>query len=448
MMLHEFKPYPKMKDSGIEWIGKIPERWEKKRISWSFKKIGSGTTPDSHDESYYDGHIPWVNSGDLNDGIISETSNYITKKALEDFSALKIFPKNTLIIAMYGATIGKLGILDIPSSTNQACCNLFDSEDVHYRFLFYWFLGFRSEIIFFGQGGGQPNINQDLIKNLRVWVPEISEQKKISEFLDKETSKIDFQIQNNQKLIELLKEKRQTTINQAVTKGLDPTVPMKDSGIEWIGEIPEHWEVVPIKKLARLQGGFAFESSDFVDEGILLLKIANVSQGKIIWDEKSYLSESYWNSYPEFQIRINDILLAMTRPVISSGLKVSIFDDDKKCLLNQRVGRFILKSKMESAYFYFLLNLQYVSEQINLRVSETLQPNISSEDIENIPICFTSSLIEQKQISTFLYKETVKIDSLISKTETQIQKLQEYRQSLISAAVTGKIDVRNCVDVS
>ena len=199
-------PNVRMKDSGIEWIGEIPEHWNNKKISWIFNIIGSGTTPSTSNLEYYDGDVPWVNTGDLNDGYLYETSKMITDLALKDYSTLKFYPIDTLLIAMYGATIGKLSITKIIATTNQACCALAQPKNVNIKFIFYWFLANRNHIIAMAYGGGQPNISQNLIKSLRINLPEKHEQNAIVNFLDQKTAEIDDLIADKEKLIELLQE--------------------------------------------------------------------------------------------------------------------------------------------------------------------------------------------------------------------------------------------------
>ncbi len=206
-----------MKDSGVEWIGEVPEHWEVNKLSQSFEQIGSGTTPKSGDETYYkDGTINWINTGDLNDGILTDCKRKVTIKALKDHS-LNIYPIGSIVIAMYGATIGKVSILNINGCTNQACCVLNKSKNLDIKFLFYWFLSKRNFIISLSYGGGQPNISQDTVKSLRVCAPPLSEQKAIADYLDTKTAQIDQIIQTINTQIEKLKELRKTLINDVVT---------------------------------------------------------------------------------------------------------------------------------------------------------------------------------------------------------------------------------------
>ena len=210
-------PEVEMKDSDIEWIGEVPVHWAMKKTTYVFKQIGSGTTPPSNDESFYDGHINWLQTGDLTDGIISKTSKKVTQKAIDQFSTLKIYPKGSLVIAMYGATIGKVGFLDIDTCTNQACCVLSSPNLVLVDFVYYWFLSAKQSIILMGYGGGQPNISQDTIRSLRLPVPSITEQQQIVTYLNEQTQLIDQTIQQEEQKIDLLKEYRQSMISEVVT---------------------------------------------------------------------------------------------------------------------------------------------------------------------------------------------------------------------------------------
>jgi len=211
-------PDAPMKDSGIEWLGEIPEHWEVKKINWSFENIGSGTTPKADNQLYYfNGNINWLLTGDLNDGEIYDTSKKITQKAIDDYGTLRVYPAESIVIAMYGATIGRLGMLKIETTVNQACCVL--SKPIYFdnKFAFYVLLAARPEIINMSYGGGQPNISQELIKSFRVPVPPINEQQLIVQHIESECSRIDFKKARTEELIELLTEYRTALISEAVT---------------------------------------------------------------------------------------------------------------------------------------------------------------------------------------------------------------------------------------
>ncbi|EHE9212950.1 restriction endonuclease subunit S [Campylobacter upsaliensis] len=210
-------PNIEFKDSGIEYLGLIPHHWEVVRSGLIYKNISSGTTPQSDNDEYYkNGNIFWINSGDLNDSVLTNSKNKITQKAMMAHSALKISPKGSLIIAMYGATIGKVSILGIDACTNQACCVLCESKYLNTRFVFYYFIAKRQDLISMAYGGGQPNISQDIIKNFKIPLPPLQEQKEIAAFLDSKVAQINSAIEKTKKQIELVKEYKNTLINEAI----------------------------------------------------------------------------------------------------------------------------------------------------------------------------------------------------------------------------------------
>lgn len=206
-----------MKDSGVEWIGKVPEHWKVMKTSLAFTHIGSGTTPSTSKNEYYedDGDF-WLQTGDLTDGIITDTSKKVSKIAIRECN-LKFYPTNSVVIAMYGATIGKMGLLQIECATNQACCVLPSNNHIDAKFTFYFFLSAKTDLLISAIGGGQPNISQDVIKKTKMIVPPLSEQQTIANYLDEECTKIDVQISNANHRIELLNELKQSIITEAVT---------------------------------------------------------------------------------------------------------------------------------------------------------------------------------------------------------------------------------------
>jgi type I restriction enzyme S subunit len=215
-------PDAPMKDSGIEWLGEVPEHWEVWKLSHAFDVIGSGTTPKSDNATFYDdGETAWVNTGDLNDGDLFDCEKRVTELALAEHSSLKIFPPGSLVIAMYGATIGKLARLQFSATVNQACCVFAGGVQVRSEFLFYWFTGLRQQIISLATGGGQPNISQEILRGLRLACPTHFEQTAIAAFLDHETAKINILTTEANRVIDLLKERRTALISAAVTGQID-----------------------------------------------------------------------------------------------------------------------------------------------------------------------------------------------------------------------------------
>lgn len=211
-----------MKDSGIEWLGEVPEHWNVWKMSHAVEQIGSGTTPNSGNTMYYEqGEIAWLNTGDLNDGELLDCEKRVTERAVLDHSSLKLYPSGSIVIAMYGATIGKLAILGFPATVNQACCVFAGMSQFVPKFLFYSLLSLRERIISMAVGGGQPNINQDILRNLRIACPDSEEQLEICAFLDQESKKIEALVVESQHTMDLLKERRSALISAAVMGKID-----------------------------------------------------------------------------------------------------------------------------------------------------------------------------------------------------------------------------------
>jgi type I restriction enzyme S subunit len=210
-------PKKEMIDSGIDWIGKTPKHWRKEKIFRAAEFVTSGGTPKStNEEYYYEGYIPWIQSGDLNDGYITETEKRITSEGLQNSSA-KLFPKDTLLVAMYGATIGKLGIQTMEAATNQACCAIFPVKRIALQYLYYFFLAIRDKYISDAYGGGQPNISQSLIKQTYFFVPDKKEQIEIYEFLDNELKKVNTVHTKIERQIETILNYKKSLIHEVVT---------------------------------------------------------------------------------------------------------------------------------------------------------------------------------------------------------------------------------------
>lgn len=184
-------PNAPLKDSGVSWIGEVPAHWETWKASHAFGLIGSGTTPKTEDRTYYDGDIPWVTTAELREREIADTTAKLTDRALAEHSTLKVYPPGTLLIAMYGATIGRLGILSTSACTNQARCAFAYPREIDTKFMYYWLRAHRASIIMLASGGGQPNVNQEALRSLRVPVPPESEQRAIVSHIENEMEQLD-----------------------------------------------------------------------------------------------------------------------------------------------------------------------------------------------------------------------------------------------------------------
>lgn len=214
-------PDVKMKDSGVEWIGEIPEMWKCTKLGWLYPNMGSGTTPDTNNLNYYsEGGYNWLQTGDLNDGVITDTSKHITELAVNE-RGMRIYPSESVVVAMYGATIGKVGLLSIDTTTNQACCVLPITENIYNRYTFYVMQSSKMSLISKSVGGGQPNISQTIIKEHKIPVPPLHEQQAIASYLDSKTSKIDSVIKSLEVQLNDLNALKQSIISEAVTGKID-----------------------------------------------------------------------------------------------------------------------------------------------------------------------------------------------------------------------------------
>lgn len=434
-----YSRYSAYKSSNDESIKEIPTHWKMWKVGHAFKTVGSGTTPSTDNIDYYDGDIPWVTTSELREKVIFNTTKKLTELALQNHSALTIYPPNTLLIAMYGATVGRLGILGIQACTNQACCALADSEILQTKFMYYWLWAQRNEIISLSSGGGQPNINQEKVRSLKVSTPPLEEQQAIVAFLDEKTKVIDQLISEKQALIQLLHEKRNALISHAVTKGLDPHAPLKDSGTIWFGEIPRDWQIMPLKFLTTKIIDGTHHTPTYVDEGVPFLRVTDIHGTEIDFDKVRRIpEEEHIDLIRRCNPQKGDLLLSKNGTI---GIPRVIDWDDEFSIF---VSLCLIKVRSElNVHFakYFFLS-QQIDAQINYGGKTNTITNLHLDKIQNF-IFPLPPYSEQVEIVANLDEQTNKYNELIAEVEAGIATLQEYRTALISAAVTGKIDVRN-----
>ena len=243
-----FPRYPAYKPSGVEWLGEVPEHWEVLPLKREFDVVG-GSTPKSDMQEYWDGDIQWITPADLSrlqSFEITKSIRTITAEGLNSCGATMV--QSGSVVVSTRAPIGSLGIAGIDLCTNQGCKALVPIHQISSRFTAY-FLGIATDALNIrGRGATFLEISGDELGAFKATLPPCQEQIQIATFLDHETAKLDALIAEQQRLIELLQEKRQAVISHAVTKGLNPDAPMKDSGVEWLREVPEHWEVGPVKR--------------------------------------------------------------------------------------------------------------------------------------------------------------------------------------------------------
>ena len=411
--------------------------WGIWKLSHAFDRIGSGTTPTSNDVSYYAdaGGTPWITTSELRENYIFSTQHQVSKEALEDFSALRVYRPGSLMIAMYGATIGRLGMTKIEATCNQACCVFEVSEQFSNRFLFYWLWHRRSDLIALSVGGGQPNLSQQDLKEERALCPPLHTQRRIAQFLDEKIIRIDALIEKKRELLDRLAEKRQALITRAVTKGLDPDVPMKSSGIEWIGEIPGHWEVLPIRRITtRVATGRTppSTSTDYFTNG----KVNWFTPGDFVASIE--LHNSTRKIIPEaIEDGVCIFFPAGTVFLVGIGAtlgKVAVSTTPGSA--NQQINA-ILTDRNNDPYFVAYFLHSFKTEVRVLSNGNTL--GILNQDGTKSLLVPVPPHQEQTVIASELRNYDMKEVDVIKQIKESMKLLHDYRSALITSAVTGQL---------
>ena len=434
----KYQVYAEYKDSGVEWLGAIPKDWELKKHKY-IAVFSKGKNPEPLLDNYSDGLYPYLSMDSLRGKADSKYAEY--KKGLV------LVQDNQPLIIWDGSNSGEfvLGRKGLLSSTMASACLIYEIQDKYY-----WYLCvcIEPEMRKHATGMGIPHVNGEELRGIVLPLPELNEQTQIAKFLDHETTKIDHLIEKQHQLIELLKEKRQAVISHAVTKGLNPNVPMKDSGVEWLGQVPEHWGITPLKHQVETINGFGFSSNDFCDEGVPFIRAGNIKQ-KSINNVEIFLPQEIVNKYKRVILSAGDVVISMvgSDPTVKESAvgQIGIIPTHfEGAVPNQNVV--ILREKkcnlLKKYLFYSLCSTAYRTHLDIFSHKLANQAIISSSLI--ISAKFTMPRVdEQLEIINYLDNQLLKFDQMMLKAESAIQLMQERRTALISAAVTGKIDVRN-----
>jgi type I restriction enzyme S subunit len=438
-----FPRYSNYKNSGVEWLGEVPAHWKTASLRWLSKRY-SGGTPDKLKLDYWtDGTIPWLNSGAVNDPIITEPSAFITEEAFQNSSA-KWIPKDALVMALagQGKTKGMVAQLGFQTTCNQSMAAIIPTKEIEARFLYWWLTLNYQNIRNMAGGDLRDGLNLELLGNIPCPLLPFPEQQTIAAFLDRETAKIDALIAEQQRLIELLKEKRQAVISHAVTKGLDPEAPMKDSGIEWLGEVPAHWDVWRLKHISpQITVGIVVEPSKYyVDEGIPALRSLNVRPCSITLDNLVYISPEANEVLSKSRLNAGDLV------AVRSGQPGTTAVTPKEIDGCNCIDLIIIRKPLEGSeqFFCWYLNSDSALQQFSEGSGGAIQQHFNIGTALNL-VMTKPPKDEQFAITAFLDRETAKLDTLTAEAQRAIDLLKERRAALISAAVTGKIDVRGLI---
>ena len=439
-----FPRYPHYKPSGVEWLGEVPEHWEICRLGTICSKIGSGKTPSGGAENYETSGILFIRSQNVHDhGLMLDDAAYISDTIDSELSSSRV-KRNDILLNITGASIGRTCIVSTEignANVNQHVCiiRMKNTENAFFVSLSLKSSNSQEQIAAMQTGAARDGLNYSQISRILTAFPPHDEQKNIITFLVQETAKIDALVAEQQRLIELLKEKRQAVISHAVTKGLDPTVPMKPSGIEWLGDIPAHWSAIQIGKVCHKVADGPHFSPDYVEEGVPFLSARNIRVNEFSLEDVKYISVSDCDEFDRRVIPQNGDVL-YTKGGTTGIARVADFTERFQVWVHIAVLK--LKRVMADPYFVaFSLNSIPCYEQ-----SQLLTRGATNNDLgltRMIKIWFVlPPLDEQVGIVRFLDDATAKLDTLTAEAERAIELLQERRTALISAAVTGQIDVR------
>jgi type I restriction enzyme S subunit len=437
-----FPTYAHYKDSGVEWLGEVPAHWGISTI----KHIVSTPVTDGPHETpqFFDEGIPFVSAEAVSGGFVNfeKIRGHISELDHARYSEKYKPKRGDIFMVKSGATTGLTAIVETDQDFNiwspLAVIRSCEKFEPYYVLNFMRSKNFQEAVTLFWSFGTQQNIGMGVIENLEIAFPPIDEQREIAQFLTRETIKLDALITEQRTLIDLLKEKRQAVISHAVTKGLDPRVPMKDSGVEWLGEVPAHWELSPLRR-AFTSMDYGVSASLEIDGAVAVLRMGNISGGKVSLEDLKYLDEVDSN----LLLRAGDLLFNRTNSLDQIG-KVGLFVGNDTAMVSFASYLVRLRTTPECVpeFFGFLLNCAGVLAEARANAIVAIgQCNLNPTRYGAFVIAIPPR-DEQLQIAEFLNETCAKLDGLIQESDAARALLIERRSALISAAVTGKIDVR------
>lgn len=425
-----------MKDSGIEWIGKIPQDWQIAKVKhvYSFQ---TGWTPSTSNAAYFDGDLPWANISDIGKTkTIYDTAKHITEEAVAN-SSMGISPKGSLMYS-FKLSVGDVSFCGTDMYTNEAIATFLPSDKYDLRYLYYaaplFIIKNANENIY-----GAKLLNQELIRNALILNPPYNEQVSVADYLDAKCAEIDALIAAKEKTNALLKERRQSIIYEAVTKGLNPDAPMKDSRVEWIGEIPEHWDVVALKRVATPSTGMTPSkvNSQYWEGDIPWFSSKDI-KSDYLFDSEDHISHQ---AVEECGLTVHDensVVFCARSGILRHTFPVSVLNC--KGTINQDLRVLATSALIDPEYLmYYLRGMNNTIVTLYQKVGATVE-SIEMEWFLYLPVALPS-IDEQKRIAEYVVAHCNEIDRQITANEVSVTKLKEYRQSIIYEAVTGKIEI-------
>jgi type I restriction enzyme, S subunit len=432
----KWKPYPAYKDSGVEWLGEIPAHWKTQRLKYAAPSSKAKLTEKTDD-------LPYIGL----ENIESQTGRLLLDTPIEIVeSTVGLFYKGDVLFGKLRPYLAKVVCVDFSGVCTTELLVLQPNAIVNGKFLFYRLLSedFIKLVNSLTYGTKMPRVSSEQIGNLPIPFPLLGEQCAIAAFLDRETAIINALIAKKERLIELLQEKRAALISHAVTKGLDPAVPMKDSGVEWLGEIPAHWEVKRLKFVADVLTGVA-KGRDLGQKDVVelpYLRVANVQDGYLdLTDIASIIVGA--DEVERYSLKYGDVLMNEGGDFDKLGRGYVWEETIAPCLHQNHVFAVRPHLGVDSFWISIITLTSYAKHFFILRSKQSTNlASISGTNLKELPVLMPPES-ERDEILLYIKDATAKIDALISRIGEGIEKLKEYSTALISAAVTGKIDVRD-----
>ncbi|ADE13932.1 restriction modification system DNA specificity domain protein [Nitrosococcus halophilus Nc 4] len=424
--------YESYKDSGVEWLGEIPSHWQVVPLKYALSLASEKVITRQSNLKY----IGMEN-------VESFTGRFI-ETASEVEGMANRFLAGDILFGKLRPYLSKVALTEVEGlcSTEFLVYRARQGSSKYFRYLM-TSSSFIDLVNASTYGSKMPRASADFIGIQRIPIPTKQEQTAIAAFLDRKTAQIEQAVNIKERQITLLKERKQILIQNAVTRGLNSDAPMRDSGVEWIGHVPKHWKFAKLKHHIDMLPGFAFKSSLYSSnsEDIKLLRGVNVNPGNTDWGEVVYWPKKEAADYSKYNLAKGDLVMAMDRPWISSGIRLSLIDEeDLPCLLLQRVVRIRGKSGVCTKYVSNTLSSNIFLSYFEPMLTGISVPHISTDQIGNFS-CPVPPYDEQLEILDYIETESAKLDKGITLLEQQITKLKEYKATLINSAVTGKIKV-------
>lgn len=421
----------------------VPENWVWVRLE-SVASWGSGGTPSRKHEEYYNGDILWIKTGELNNGWIYDTEEKITDEGLKKSSA-KLFPPYSVLIAMYGATIGKVAILGVPATTNQACACAVCNQSLLYMYLFYYCISQKNVFIEKGKGGAQPNISQIILKQHPIPLPPLSEQQRIVERIEELFAKLDEAKERLQEVAESFAVRKAAILHKAFTGELTQQW-RRENGVS-----DESWEEKKLNEICITRAGYAFNSKEFSSNGYQIIRMGNLYGGKLLLDRSPvFIDEKILDEkiIEKSIIQKGDILITLTGTKYKRDYGYAVLVTiTGKMLLNQRI--LSLRPKTDNADFicYCLQTKEFRDVFFSNETGGVNQGNVSSKFVENISIkCPTLS--EQHEIVRLIDDLLARERSAQQAAEQALASIDLMKKSILARAFRGELGTNKASEAS